>query len=223
MRKYRYILPMNRRAHIGLTALVFFVACGLASCAVEQAPIQQAEAVRYTAPAPVASSQPVLAALPSPALPTVESPADELSGPSILRTSKRISCVPFARVRSGINLAGNAKAWWSNASGKYLRSHRPQAGAVMVFSGSKRLRSGHVAVVRSVVSDREIRIDHANWMSDGRIYLNVSVVDVSPNNDWSKVRVWNGLGGGQIGTRVYPVSGFVASRTTASLRTDAIN
>jgi surface antigen len=215
---------MNRLAHTGLTALALLAALGLASCAVEPAPVSQTEAVRYAEPTPVVTSQPVLAALPPPRLSMTETPAAaDLSGPNILKTSKRVSCVPFARVRSGINLSGDAKAWWKNADGKYLRSHRPEAGNVMVFAGSRRLRSGHVAVVRSVVSNREIRIDHANWMSDGRIYVNVSVIDVSPNNDWSKVRVWNGLGGGQIGTRVYPVSGFIAARNTASLRTNAVD
>ena len=50
---------------------------------------------------------------------------------------------------------------------------------------------GHLAVVREVVSPREIRVDHANWLDDGAIYLNDPVADVSPDNDWSAVRVWN--------------------------------
>jgi hypothetical protein len=214
---------MNSTARNGLTTFALLAALGLGACATAPQPARNAETVRYAQPTPIISAQPVLAALPSPSLNMAETPTIELDGPSIVRTSKRVSCVPFARVRSGLNLSGNAKAWWAGANGKYLRSHQPVAGSVMVFAGSRRLRSGHVAVVRSVVSNREIRIDHANWMSDGRIYLNVSVVDVSKNNDWSQVRVWNGLGGGQIGTRVYPVSGFIASRNTASAREDAIN
>jgi hypothetical protein len=36
-------------------------------------------------------------------------------------------------------------------------------------------------------------VDHANWASGaarGRVARNQPVMDVSPNNDWSLVRVW---------------------------------
>ena len=61
----------------------------------------------------------------------------------------------------------------------------------MVLTGYAGPDRAHVAVVRDVVSPREIRVDHANWLNDGSIYLNDPVVDVSPDNDWSQVRVWN--------------------------------
>ena len=73
------------------------------------------------------------------------------------------------------------------------------------------MRDGHVAVVTRMVSNREIRVDHANWASGaakGRIATDQRVVDVSPRNDWSAVRVWypriDALGG-----TVFPVRGFV--------------
>ena len=37
------------------------------------------------------------------------------------------------------------------------------------YAGADR---GHVAVVRRLVSPREIRVDHANWLDDGSIYVN---------------------------------------------------
>jgi surface antigen len=81
----------------------------------------------------------------------------------------------------------------------------------MVFAGTRKMKLGHVAVVKRIVSSREIRIDHANWRRDGNIYLNAPVIDVSANNDWSKVRVFD-TRSGQMGSTVYPIKGFV-SRT----------
>ncbi len=49
----------------------------------------------------------------------------------------------------------------------------------------------HVAVVRRIVSPREIRVDHANWLNNGAIFLDDPVADISPGNDWSEVLVWN--------------------------------
>jgi hypothetical protein len=55
------------------------------------------------------------------------------------------------------------------------------------------MRYGHVAVVREALSDREVLVDHANWGgSRGRIARAISVIDVSPKNDWTSVRVWYG-------------------------------
>ena len=58
------------------------------------------------------------------------------------------------------------------------------------------------------ISPREIRVDHANWLDDGAIYLNDPVADVSADNDWSQVRVWNIKTGGW-GAQIYPVQGFI--------------
>jgi hypothetical protein len=67
-----------------------------------------------------------------------------------------------------------------------------------------------VAVVRKVISDREIVVDHANWLNGGEISLESPVMDVSEDNDWSRVRVWY-TPGDHYGGRVYEVQGFILS------------
>ncbi len=121
----------------------------------------------------------------------------------------RIWCVPFARAASGVDIRGNANTWWMKAASEFDRSHEPSIGAVMAFSGTRKLPMGHVAVVSKLVSDREIEVDHANWVRN-RISLGMRVLDVSPNNDWSAVRVESNPG--QFG-RVYPVDGFILPPT----------
>ena len=75
----------------------------------------------------------------------------------------------------------------------------------MAFAGTRGMPMGHVAVVSEVVSDREIKIDHANWHRN-RISLGMSVIDVSDKNDWSRVKVETNPGA--YGS-VYPVNGFI--------------
>ncbi|HJW42760.1 MAG TPA: CHAP domain-containing protein, partial [Rhizomicrobium sp.] len=113
----------------------------------------------------------------------------------------RLQCVPYARQHSGVNLHGDAYTWWDKAAGLYARTNSPLLGSVLVLNGYARRRA-HVAVVSRIVSPREIRIDHANWLDDGAIYVNDPVVDVSENNDWTMVKVWN-IRTGSWGTRTY--------------------
>jgi surface antigen len=124
---------------------------------------------------------------------------------SLKAMGRRVWCVPFARNASGIEIRGNANTWWDQAGGTFDRAHQPQVGAVMAFSGTRKLPMGHVAVVSKVVSAREIEVDHANWVRN-RISLGMTVVDVSDQNDWSQVRVESTPG--QLG-RIYPVDGFI--------------
>lgn len=119
-----------------------------------------------------------------------------------------LQCVPYAREHSAIKISGDANTWWTKAAGKYERGATPAAGTVMVLFHYSGGDSGHVAVVRRVVSAREIRVDHANWLDDGSIYVNDPVVDVSADNDWSQVKVWNIRTGGW-GSHIYPVQGFI--------------
>ncbi|HVI52518.1 MAG TPA: CHAP domain-containing protein [Candidatus Sulfotelmatobacter sp.] len=124
-----------------------------------------------------------------------------------------LQCVPFARDVSGISIRGDAWTWWSSAAGSYDRGHAPRAGAVVVFQKTRAMRHGHVAVVTEVVNSREVLVDHANWGSRrtggrGQIAKGMSVVDISPRNDWTQVRVWNRRSG-DYGTRVYPTYGFI--------------
>src|SRR5271165_3444393 len=121
---------------------------------------------------------------------------------------KPLQCVPYAREHSGIKIYGDAYTWWDRAAGKYPRGNLPEPGAVMVLSNYAGADRGHVAVVRRLVSPREIRVDHANWLDDGSIYVNNPVEDVSSENDWSLVRVYN-LKTGAWGGKVYPVQGFI--------------
>ncbi|MDH7639516.1 CHAP domain-containing protein [Sphingomonas oryzagri] len=117
-------------------------------------------------------------------------------------------CAPFARMFSGIQLFGAAASWWNQAVGKYSRGETPKEGAVLVFKSIGSMRSGHVATVSQVVSDRVIKVTHANWSTPGKVENDVEVMDVSAKNDWSKVRVWfKSLGG--LGTSSYPVYGFI--------------
>jgi surface antigen len=121
-----------------------------------------------------------------------------------------ISCVPYAREESGIDVPGNAWEWWDNAAGTYARGQVPQAGAVLTFRANARMRLGHVAVVQRVVNSREIEVNQANWGSGGRVSHDVPVVDVSEENDWTAVRV--GLGDSSDFGAVYPTYGFIYDR-----------
>jgi surface antigen len=117
-----------------------------------------------------------------------------------------LSCVPYARQRSGIALRGDAYAWWEAAAGRYPRGAKPAAGAVLVLNQTDRLRSGHLAVVKTVLGPREILVDHANWIPD-EVVTNMPVIDVSPDNDWSLLRFWNAPS--RTFGAIYPASGFV--------------
>ena len=140
--------------------------------------------------------------LPSAALP-------QMPEPSIETPLKKLFCVEYARARSGLAVFGDAKFWWARARNLYARMARPMENAVMVFSGSGRLKKGHVAVVTDIVSKREIRVDQANWQNHGEIDHSTPVLDVSARNDWSKVRVWDMRSNG-FGAHVYAISGFIA-------------
>lgn len=124
-----------------------------------------------------------------------------------LRASgRKVWCVPFARNASGIQIRGDAGTWWGQADDNgYARARQPAVGAVMAFSAGSKLPMGHVAVVSEVLSEREIRVDHANWQPS-QVSLGMYVRDVSDRNDWSAVRLEsqpNALGS------VYPVDGFI--------------
>ncbi|HEY2011022.1 MAG TPA: CHAP domain-containing protein [Rhizomicrobium sp.] len=129
---------------------------------------------------------------------------------------KPVQCVPYARDHSGVKIHGDAYTWWDQAAGRYQRGNLPMAGSVMVLTNYAGPNRGHVAVVRDQVSPREIRVDHANWLDDGAIYINDPVEDVSSENDWSLVRVFN-LKTGAWGGKVYPVQGFIGGYDPGAL------
>jgi surface antigen len=104
-------------------------------------------------------------------------------------------CAPYARKVSGIQLYGAADSWWQAAQGHYQRGSKPVIGSVLVLKRTSRMHSGHVAVVKDILSPREIKVTHSNW-GDSRssrhiIYDSMLVRDASPAGDWSQVRFWN--------------------------------
>ena len=123
-------------------------------------------------------------------------------------TQVPLQCVPYAREHSQVKIYGDAAEWWDKATGIYARSEVPQLGSVLVLTGYAGPRHSHVAIVTAMVSSREIRVDHANWLNDGAIFTNDPVVDVSPDNDWSQVKVFNERTGAW-GARIYLVQGFI--------------
>jgi surface antigen len=128
--------------------------------------------------------------------------------PFILTDQPHSECVPYARKVSGVQIWGDAVTWWAQADGKYVRSTRPAEGSVLVLRGWNDDRRGHVSYVKEIINERMIRVDHANWMRGGEVSINVPVADVSPDNDWSQVRVWH-VPGGYWGGRTYQVQGFI--------------
>lgn len=129
--------------------------------------------------------------------------------PSINYSSAPLQCVPFARRASGVSIFGDAHTWWGQAKSKYETTDEPEKGAVMVMKGRNDSDDrGHVAVVRKLLNDRQITVDHANWSNKGEIQTDTPVLDVSSSNDWSRVRVWN-VEGGHFGGHVYSVQGFI--------------
>jgi len=110
-------------------------------------------------------------------------------------------CVPFARLVSGIQIFGDAHTWWRQATGRYETGVAPRAGSVLCFKPSGSMSLGHVAVV-----------SHANWSriggARGQIERDVTVIDVSPAGDWSRVKVWYDSAR-DIGSSTYPTYGFI--------------
>ncbi len=137
---------------------------------------------------------------PSPGLRLGTSAGSGLSYPGI-------TCAPFARELSGIALYGDAATWWDAAAGRYRRDRSPVLGAALVFRREPRLPSGHVSVVSRLVGPRQILVTQANWVA-GELDEDQLVVDVSPGNDWSEVRVW-WPPISQLGAHAYPTFGFI--------------
>ncbi|WP_115365624.1 CHAP domain-containing protein [Alteripontixanthobacter maritimus] len=123
-----------------------------------------------------------------------------------------LQCVPYARQISGIRIFGDAHTWWSQAAGRFERGTRPRIGAVMAFQPHRKMRLGHVAAVSRVIDSRTVLLKHSNWSPingrRGQIEDDVRAIDVSPNNDWSQVRVWyHPLQA--LGKTAWPVHGFI--------------
>ena len=118
-----------------------------------------------------------------------------------------IECAPFARALTGVQLRGAADDWWSEAAGRYQRAATPEVGGILVLRRSDRLPFGHVAVVTTVLSSRQVLVSQANWVHH-RVSQDQPVIDVSARNDWSVVRVW-WPPTDQMGVAEYPARGFI--------------
>lgn len=141
--------------------------------------------------------------------------SSESAGPyaTYYKVPKPVQCVPYARDVSGINIMGDAHTWWAKAEQQnFKRGRAPVPGAVLVLSKTEKLRHGHLGVVKNVVGPRDIDITHSNWGSDKQsrslIYKSMRVKDVSPKNDWTLLRFWNGKSFGA----PYPAHGFIYQR-----------
>lgn len=109
--------------------------------------------------------------------------------------SKPTQCVPYAREKSGIQIYGDAHSWWGSAPPVYQRGHEPRVGAVLVLAQTDRMRHGHLAVVKDLISPRQINVTHSNWGNNSKnrriTYHSMRAEDVSPANDWTSIRFWN--------------------------------
>lgn len=179
----------------GLVALAFSAS---ACTAATPAPV-----VYGHAPAPILAPAPATAAIDF-----STPPFDGFTTPRVIYDQPPSECVPFARTISGVAIWGDAVTWWAQAEGKYPRSSRPAEGSVLVLRGWQDDKRGHVAVVKAMLNSRVLRVDHANWLHGGEVSLDVPVIDVSPANDWSQVRVWH-VPGMYWGGRTYQSQGFI--------------
>jgi surface antigen len=125
-----------------------------------------------------------------------------------------LQCVPYAREVSHIELSGNAFLWWAEAAGRYDRGSMPVEGAVLNFRAIGRMPLGHVAVVTGIIDSRTILVTQANWVR-GTITNDVTMQDVSPNNDWTQVQVE--LGDSSTWGAAYPTYGFIYNKPASSL------
>ncbi len=125
----------------------------------------------------------------------------------------RLQCVPYAREVSHIQLSGDAFLWWAEAAGRYARGSTPVEGAVLNFRSIRRMPLGHVAVVTAVIDSRTILVTQANWIR-GTITNDVTMQDVSPDNDWSDVQVE--LGDSRRWGAAYPTYGFIYNQPASS-------
>jgi surface antigen len=157
------------------------------------------------------------------ASPVLADPANQFvnaTAPQRVPLQRHWECVPVARALSGIQIFGNASTWWGQAEGHFDRGNEPRRGAVLAFKPHGSMRLGHVAAVSKVIDARTVLVTHSNWSlingRRGQIERNVKVIDVSPDNDWTQVRVWyaplSDLGG-----TVWPVHGFIYPQSKAPM------
>jgi CHAP domain len=122
------------------------------------------------------------------------------------RPSVAANCALYVRAETGVALYGAGGGWWDEAAGRYQRGQIPEPRAILVFKRTGYMHSGHVALVTRIVGAHEILVDHANWYH-GTVSRGTSVLDTSPNHDWTRVAVLD-LRSGKHG-RDNPTFGFI--------------
>ena len=131
-------------------------------------------------------------------------------------------CVRYVRSLTDFEIRGNAWAWWHGAEGLYERGQQPMEGAVLVFQrGRGGMRLGHVSTVTGQVDERTILVTHS--FGGPVLWRDVPIIDTSPNNDWSRVRVWSGPAN-VMGSTEFATYGFiypVPYGSTVGIPTDA--
>ena len=125
-------------------------------------------------------------------------------------TAQAQMCVRYARQLTHFDIRGDAWAWWQNSAGRYQHGMRPVEGSVLVFQRTGRLHQGHVSTVSQVVDRRTILVDHS-WLEGDTLHRGMKVIDTSPNNTWTSVKVWYEPAD-HLGLRAYPTYGFIYPR-----------
>ena len=161
----------------------------------------------------------------TPALAISGNDASRANGGNALDQQPYLQCVPYARQLTGIQIRGDAHTWWGQAAGRYARGKLPKVGAVMNFRPHANSQLGHVAAVTRIIDSRTVLVSHANWSPiDGRrgqIERNVRVIDTSPENDWSTVRVWYAPTKA-MGSTDWPLYGFIYNEKPGRVSVPAI-
>ena len=132
------------------------------------------------------------------------------AGGIVKTPSHPLECVGFcSRAHSGIDLRGDAFGLVAAGRRPLCPRHRSER---RLDPRSDRLCGAAPLPIwpwsGDIISPREIRVDHANWLNDGAIYLSDPIVDVSPENNWSEVRVYNQRAASW-GRQTYLVQGFI--------------
>ena len=122
-------------------------------------------------------------------------------------SAKAQMCVHYARQLTGFAIQGDAWTWWEHSAGRYQHGVRPEVGSVLVFRRTGRLQYGHVSVVSRLIDRRTILVDHS-WLEGSALHRGMKVIDVSPNNTWTLVKVWYEPSD-NLGLRAYPTFGFI--------------
>src|SRR5262245_9018230 len=98
------------------------------------------------------------------------------------------NCALYARADTGVALYGPAGGGRVQAQGRAAPGHGAAVAALLALRRTSHMPSGHVAVVVKVVDADEILVDHATW-HHGAVSHSASVIDTSPDHNWSRVAV----------------------------------